>query len=126
MKRQNIQFKGLRHGPSDITGQDGDLLECVNLINENGELKPIEMPERSNIRGVYRDPKTGYSYQGTLAAVHNLTDGKKFVFVRTLSNGVSTISNLFVNIESNNESIYEHTIMGEILWVETIGNTLIV
>lgn len=126
MKRQNIQFKGLRHSPSDITGQDGDLLECVNLIHENGEMKPIEMPERSNIRGVYRDPKTGYSYQGTLAAVHNLTDGKKFVFVRTLSNGVSTISNLFVNIESNNESIYEHTIMGEILWVETIGNTLIV
>ena len=126
MARHNIQFKGMRHAPSDITGQDGDLLECVNLVHEGGELKPIEMPEKTQIKGVYKDPKTGYSYQGVLAAVHNLTDGKKFVFVRILYNGSNTISNLFVNIEGSQDSIYEHTCMGEILWVETIGNTLIV
>ena len=72
MARQNIQFRGLRHTPSDITGQDGDLLECVNLIHENGEMKPLEMPEKTQIQSATNDM--------SLLAVHNLTDGKKFVF----------------------------------------------
>lgn len=114
MARQNIQFKGIRHSPSDITGQDGDLLECVNLIHENGELKPIEMPEKTKMRGFWSNE--------TLVAVHNLTDGKKFVFA--VWNGVTT------TIHIKNEDGDVVFTMGipqeEIAWAETVGNTLII
>ena len=88
MARQNIQFRGLRHTPSDITGQDGDLLECVNLIHENGEMKPLEMPEKTEKRGFYTND--------TLVAVHNLTDGKKFVYA--VYNQVNT----YIHIKNEN------------------------
>ncbi len=118
MKRQNIQFKGLRHSPSDITGQDGDLLECVNLIHENGELKPIEMPEKTVMRGYGKDENVYI-----LVAVHNLTDGKKFVFARF--DGTNT--NIIVKRDGQTAVFYDHAIMGEeIQWAETIGNTLII
>ena len=116
MARQNIQFKGLRHAPSDITGQDGDLLECVNLVHQNGELKPLEMPERMQMKGVWDNE--------TLVAVHNLTDGKKFVFA--VWNGV--VTTIHVKDESDPGSpIFTYGIPHEeIQWVETIGNTLII
>ena len=121
MARQNIQFRGLRHTPSDITGQDGDLLECVNLIHENGEMKPLEMPERTAHRGFYGND--------TLVAVHNLTDGKKFVYA--VYNQVNT----YIHIKNENGEDNDVLINGvvgrgipyeEIKWAETIGNTLII
>lgn len=117
MGRHNIQFKGLRHSPSDITGQDGDLLECVNLIHDNGELKPVEMPERMSINGKL---KNGLA---VLVAVHNVTNGKKFVFA-LYDNGNTTIS---YKEENSNSEMTINTISGEqIQWAETIGNTLII
>lgn len=114
MARNNIQFKGIRHSPSDITGQDGDLLECVNLIHENGELKPIEMPEKTYLKGVYSNE--------TLVAVHNLTDGKKFVFA--VWNTVATYIDI---IDESNNVVFTKGIPQErIQWAETIGNTLII
>lgn len=108
MARHNIQFTGIKHSPSDITGKDGDLLECVNLVHENGELKPIEMPEN-----VYASED-----EGTLIAIHNLTDGNKFVFA----------NNNTINIKNDNGGyVYSHTINGQnIKWAECIGNTLII
>lgn len=114
MARQNIQFRGLRHTPSDITGQDGDLLECVNLIHENGELKPIEMPERM------QQPNSSLVGE-ILVTVHNITDGKKFVFARIVQD---TLTNIVIKNESG-QIVYTHSIMGKIQWVEAIGNTLI-
>lgn len=121
MARQNIQFKGLRHSPSDITGQDGDLLECVNLIHENGELKPIEMPERM------QQPRSTLVGE-VLMAVHNLTDGKKFVFANNTEGSWSYIR---VKDEDGNTLMFGNIdfkqIMGEVVqWVETIGQTLII
>ena len=118
MGRQNIQFRGIRHAPSDITAQDGDLLDCVNLVHENGELKPIQMPEQMEVDGI--NPKD--SSKHTLAAVHNLTDGNKFVFTRYYLYK----SYILVKNEAN-QVVYEHDITNEeIKWVDTIGNTLII
>lgn len=133
MKRQNIQFKGMRHSPSDITGQDGDLLECVNLIHENGELKPIEMPERTNLKGELNNE--------ILVAVHNLVDGKKFVFANNTNSGYAyvriktengTIVGFSGNVNYNGAPVNLNTldfvpIVGEVIqWSEAIGNTLII
>lgn len=119
MARQNIQFKGLRHTPSDITGQDGDLLECVNLIHENGELKPLETPEKTAHRGFYTND--------TLVAVHNITGGKKYVYA--VYNGVNT----YIHVkDEDGGDVQINGIVGwgiplqEIKWAETIGNTLII
>jgi hypothetical protein len=42
---QEVKFQGLTHSPSDNKSQDGELGTCLNLINEDGALKPISQPE---------------------------------------------------------------------------------
>ena len=41
---QDIKFQGLSNSPSDNSVQDGELGSCLNLIPEDGELKPIQQP----------------------------------------------------------------------------------
>ena len=41
---QEVKFQGLSHSPSDYDCQDGELATCLNLINEDGALKPIATP----------------------------------------------------------------------------------
>lgn len=43
--RQEVILKGLTNSPSDYDCQDGELATCLNLINEDGALKPISQPE---------------------------------------------------------------------------------
>lgn len=42
---QEVQFQGLSHSPSDHDAQDGELGTCLNLICEDGALKPIPEPQ---------------------------------------------------------------------------------
>lgn len=42
--RQEVILKGLTHSPSDYNCQDGELATCLNLINEDGALHPIQQP----------------------------------------------------------------------------------
>ena len=42
--RQEVIFTGLTNSPSDYDCQDGELATCLNLINEDGALKPIHKP----------------------------------------------------------------------------------
>ena len=42
--RQELILKGLTHSPSDYDCQDGELATCLNLINEDGALHPIQQP----------------------------------------------------------------------------------
>ena len=42
--RQEVILKGLTHSPSDYDCQDGELATCLNLINEDGALHPIQKP----------------------------------------------------------------------------------
>lgn len=42
--RQEVILKGLTHSPSDYDCQDGELAACLNLINEDGALHPIQQP----------------------------------------------------------------------------------
>lgn len=45
---QEVKFQGLVHSPSDYNAQDGELGICLNLIPEDGTLKPIATPEVIN------------------------------------------------------------------------------
>lgn len=42
--RQEVILKGLTNSPSDYDCQDGELATCLNLINEDGALHPIQQP----------------------------------------------------------------------------------
>lgn len=42
--RQEVIFAGLTNSPSDYDCQDGELATCLNLINEDGALRPIHQP----------------------------------------------------------------------------------
>lgn len=42
--RQEVILKGLTSSPSDYDCQDGELATCLNLINEDGALHPIQQP----------------------------------------------------------------------------------
>lgn len=42
---QEVKFRGLSVSPSDYDCQDGELATCLNLINEDGALKPIPKPQ---------------------------------------------------------------------------------
>ncbi len=48
---QDIKFQGLSNSPSDNSVQDGELGTCLNLIPEDGELKPIAEPELAEREG---------------------------------------------------------------------------
>lgn len=67
--RQEVILKGLTHSPSDYDCQDGELATCLNLINENGELHPIQQP-------VVAEPNITLDAGDTIELVHKVTHGE--------------------------------------------------
>lgn len=60
---QEVKFQGLSSSPSDYDAQDGELGTCLNLINEDGALKPISkaqatesftLPDTCSIKYVHK------------------------------------------------------------------------
>lgn len=114
-KVANIKFNGgIIHTPSDVSPVDGDLNECINLVPSDGELKPLEMPEKTNI--------TPFWTNEVLAAVHHINMNKYYVFA--VYNGATS----YIHIkDENNNAVFNHGITKEeIKWVETIGNTIVI
>ena len=69
--RQEVIFKGLTNSPSDYDCQDGELATCLNLINEDGALRPIHQP-------VVAEPNiTLPNNSCSIRYVHNVTHANK-------------------------------------------------
>lgn len=64
--RQDVIFQGLTHSPSDYNCQDGELATCLNLINEDGALHPINQP-------VVAEPNITLDADDTIELVHKIT-----------------------------------------------------
>lgn len=64
--RQEVILKGLTHSPSDYDCQDGELATCLNLINEDGALHPINQP-------VVAEPDITLDAGDTIELVHKVT-----------------------------------------------------
>lgn len=64
--RQEVILKGLTHSPSDYDCQDGELATCLNLINEDGALRPIHQP-------VVAEPNITLDAGDTIELVHKVT-----------------------------------------------------
>lgn len=64
--RQEVILKGLTHSPSDYDCQDGELATCLNLINEDGALHPIQQP-------LVAEPNITLDAGDTIELVHKVT-----------------------------------------------------
>lgn len=64
--RKDVIFQGLTHSPSDYNCQDGELATCLNLINEDGALHPINQP-------VVAEQNITLDADDTIELVHKVT-----------------------------------------------------
>lgn len=126
-KVANIKFNGgIVNTPSDVSPMDGDLNECINLVPSDGELKPVEMPVKTNVNELKENL--------VLAAVHNTTSGKMFVFAGKIPSNAIVIKDELNNIVFQRNCLDMETyssqsaqgVGDEINCVNTIGNTIII
>lgn len=69
--RQEVIFAGLTNSPSDYDCQDGELATCLNLIYEDGALRPIHQP-------VVAEPNITLPNDScSIRYVHNVTHANK-------------------------------------------------
>lgn len=105
-KTANIKFNGgIIHTPSDVSPVDGDLNECINLVPSDGELKPLEMPQK-----IFPNGGVG----GVVAAIHKGTWGKHFIKVHNYNNTIWFL-------DENMQFIKSFTSDSAILWVQCLG-----
>ena len=113
---QEVKFQGLSHSPSDYEAQDGELGTCLNLINENGTLKPIAKPKI-----VYKDI--------------TLPEGARIVFVHKVTHDNEIHCHYIIKrkygtwywIENNNNTEYKELDLNssyQVNSVTAIGNIL--
>lgn len=104
--------KGIRHTPSDILCEDGELEECVNLEVRDNELTPVEMPAQLHFT---------MEESEVLLLVHNLSSGGKNYVSET--NGVIRFFNaVFASKEYFSLSIE----LGKVKSIQGIGNTVVI
>lgn len=106
----NIQYTGLKNQPSDYGCGDGELAESVNLISENGELRPIISPEE--LFEVQQKLLCVHKINNTLFYIVN-DNGTLRAFKR--ESGINTYLLWTLSIDTT----------GNVLNVNVFGNTLI-
>lgn len=62
---QSINYTGVTHRPDNLSARDGDLSLCINLVNNDGTLRPLEKPTHiqslsPNLRVLYIHKTANY------------------------------------------------------------------
>ena len=116
----NILFNGIKRVPGDITNQDGDLMECINLESVSGELKPVPLPQ-----------KVMSKFTDNLIGVHNIENDKNFVTLKKDKDDsiIKIYSNIGTSIyitgEDGNNADSLTFYDTEIFSVEFVGNVIV-
>lgn len=108
--QQTIKYKGITRIPSDHDSFNGEMEEMYNLINTNGELKPVVDPDTIGTlsgRFIFVHKNAGYEHFITI-------DG---IYIKAYNYASGTITSI-----GNITSIYGETLRK----IESVGNTLIV
>lgn len=109
---KEIPFAGYTAQPSDYTAPDGTLAHSLNLLSEDGAIRPLFPPTT-----LFNAPK-GYN-----AYIFFPPSGKKmFVFYKTFDNSTSII---FFNEDGKQISDIDISLGDKISSINAIGNTLI-
>ena len=114
MEEQNITYTGITQATSDLDCRDGDLSLSHNLIQQNGAMRPIVLPQA----------------QFTLAEgerlmyVHSLSGYKNYLY--TTSAGLLKAFRLDDGVRTDYGFAYDIGTDTEIGQIQSIGNTVIV
>lgn len=113
---KDVKYNGFSAVPSDYECQDGELAMSLNLINEDGQLKPLSQPIPGTI-GLSASQKATYIHETSSYKHYILLEGKK----------VSWLNNPTKD-EGEQTPIHLVTFTGsiEIYQFSSIGNTLLV
>lgn len=122
MEEKNIVYSGITQASSDLDCKDGELSICHNLINENGSMRPVLLPEAEFTLATGEE----------LLYVHNGTGYKNYIikksdFVNDGSGYEFKTSIRAFKIEEGRRMDYAVSIAtgNGILQVQASGNTLI-
>lgn len=109
---KNIAYTGITQAASDLNCEDGDLSISHNIINQNGAMRPIVVPDAEFSMGVGEK----------LMCVHTTSNYKNFIY--QTGNGIKAFA--MSGGTRKDYSISYVFASGEQLYkIESIGNTLI-
>lgn len=111
MEQENIQYTGITQATSDLNCPDGDLSVSHNIINHNGAMRPIILPEAEFAL------KSGE----TLLYVHTTSNYKNFIYQ------VGDSIKAFKFIDKNRiDYTFSHNINSDekVIQIQSIGNTI--
>lgn len=113
---KDVKYNGYSAVPSDYECQDGELAMSLNLLNEDGQLKPLSQPIPTTI-GLSASQKAAYIHETSSYKHYILLEGKKVSWLNdpTKSEGEQTP----VQLVTFTGSV-------EIYQFSSIGNTLLV
>lgn len=112
---KDVRYTGMSEHPSDYSCKDGDLSMALNLINEDGDIKPLGQPK--NIGSI------GY---GERLFIHKILGGANYIAYSPYSGSFRWFASKEGNgIEMLTDPQWIDTEVSEILSVEAIGNIIV-
>lgn len=112
---KDVRYTGMSEHPSDYSCKDGDLSMALNLINEDGDIKPLGQPK--NIGSI------GY---GERLFIHKILGGANHIAYSPYSGSFRWFATKGGNgIEMLTDPQWIDTEVSEILSVEAIGNIIV-
>ncbi len=114
---KDVRYTGMSEHPSDYSCKDGDLCIALNMINEDGDIKPLGQPK--NIGSI------GW---GEKLFMHKVLGGTNYIAYSPYSGMLRWFATKGGNdaIQMLPESMFIETEAAEILSVDAVGNIIVV
>lgn len=115
--KQDIKYTGLSANPSDHEAPDGDLTTALNLVPEDGQIKPIFQPK--DICGIPDTHKVLY--------IHTTTAFSHIILQKKSNHSILWVDmqNIPSTVAASNMTSITAT-PGDVLKISSIGNTLVI
>ena len=121
---KEIKYSGLSVVPSDYDCEDGQLAASVNLVSENGALRPLSQPKTLLSLGLgksvlYIHKTSSYEHYLVLSTAVSSSQPRHLDYYDTAGNFITSI----LTLTNGNESIRQITSMGNTLIILTTVDT---
>lgn len=112
MEQKDIKYTGITQATSDLDCNDGELSISHNMINHNGAMRPVILP----------NPEFTLKAGETLLYIHSASNYRNFIYQQANSIKAFTIAN---DARKEHDLSYNLKNGEAITKIESIGNTLI-
>lgn len=113
MESKSIKYKGITRIPSDNDSFDGEMEELYNLVNFNGELRPVVQPDAIQVA-------SGTTLLGNLLFVHKNEGFEHFITF----DGSTLRSYDYIDSELKNRITLTSFTTETLIDIKSVGNTL--